>query len=59
MGVPQWHVTDRRSPRRATARASPNANKGKRFFADTLTREEINLLLDECNCGAEACATAR
>lgn len=29
-----------------------NQNKGKRFFADTYTRDEVLALVDACNCGA-------
>lgn len=29
----------------------PSKNKGKRFFADTLTKEEVLALVDGCNCG--------
>ncbi len=32
-------------------KGQPNPNKGKRFYADTYSREEILALVDGCNCG--------
>jgi hypothetical protein len=60
MGAATWHATAVESRSRATARASLVPIEAFAFYADTYTREEVDGLLDECNCGASpACATAR